>query len=341
MAEEAKVLPSHDDKVEADEKKGESKVAITLDAEEEEVLAKGPEGVPPVIPEVKKDPKTEQNNISPDNPRFKEVYGQLKTQQRENTKLIERLGERDKLFESVQAHQKDLTEAILKIEQGREVREEKKEHNTVLGGLNAAASKLNEDIASAHTEGKVDEAMRLSDKLVETKIAISKAEEASKVEHKEPETKTQVQTNDADPDNTKAVAIVQSKHTWLGGDSQNDKAMTAMAVSLDAAFRVDPAYKDTSLEERYEDVVQLVEERFGMSKDEGNKGPGEKSSTDTKHQISVADVEEGSDGFSQKSGTGREVVLNADQREIARAMGVTEEAYAKQVYIINAQKGDR
>lgn len=328
MAEEKKDdIVNPNDKVEG--KEGEVKVSITLDKEDEDVLATDETTVPPTIPDVKKDPKKEQDNIGPDSPRFNQIYGKLKGQERVNEALVKKLEEKDDLFASVQEHQKKLTEAILKIEQGRESREVKKEQGTVLDSLNTTAKELGKSIAVAYDEGKVDEAMRLNDQLVETKVAIAQAKAAPKIEQKNNEAKPVKVDDNSTPENTKAVAKIQGGHKWLG----DNKEMTEMAVNLDNAFRVDPAYKDVPLEERYEDVAQLVEERFGMSKSEESNDEG----TEQKRQFAA--VEEGSDGFSQGGGTSREVVLSAEQRNIARSMDISEEDYAKQLYMIAGQRG--
>ena len=317
-------IPSPNDKVEADESKGEAKVSISVDEADKDVLADSDVGVAPTM-EVKKDPKAEQDNISSDSPRFKQVYGQLKAQQRENSEILKRLGEKDKLFEAAQEHQKELTAAILKIEAGRDAREDKKEQSTVLDNLNSTAKRLKGEIAEAYEEGKVAEALLLNDQLVDTKVAISAAKAVPKVEPKVDKSEvTQAQTT---PENDKAVAALQANHDWFG----KNKEMTAMAGALDDAFKVDPAYKDVPLAERYEEVAELVEERFGMEKEE--KKPEPKPS-----RFAVADVEEGSDGFSKGTST-RDVVLTADQRSIASSMGISETDYAKQIYMINSQKG--
>lgn len=255
----------------------------------------------------KVNPKDAQEKITDAHPRFKEVYGKLKEQERKNEDLLHRLEALEgtqEMLEELKTHNRQLANAIENMNEGRakdKVVDEVTSITEKLSSLKQARKEARESLdydAQDKIEEEIDE---LKEKLREVKTS-----------------KTSTPSQPApDTELVEAFNTFVEENAWF----TEDPIMQTAAFTVDALLLKDEKWKNVSPSERYAEVKKRVEKRFGYVDDSSNL----EQSSKTK----VASVESGSNRI---VGTPRSttVKLSAEEVRMAEVLGISSEQYAKQ-----------
>jgi hypothetical protein len=157
-------------------------------------------------------------------------------------------------------------------------------------------------IKAAREEGDVEAEEVLRERLAETKKALSESDEKKPAAPKPSET-TQIQPT---AEVKQAFEAFREAHTWY----EEDHMMKSAFIGTMQTKMLDPEFQKLSVPERFEEVAQAVESRFGLSprgkaksKYEGSSGGGgPESRTDRAKGYAElpAEAKEGCDRYAAK-----------------------------------------
>lgn len=271
-----------------------------------EEIEEGTEIEIPEEPEEKIDPKVAQEKLTPEHPRFKEVYGKMKDLER-------RVGEYEETQKLTREHNAALVKAIEKsAEVTREALINKDDSATddkMIEQLNAKLTELKASKIAAKKGFDFEVEAKIDDAIFEVRDAIKEATLLKKERKSTPSEKH----NDADQDQM----LVWAKVTpWYFGDDA-DPLMRAAAHELDRMLVRDPKWENVEPSERLKEVGKRIEARFGWK-------PNNKVVAFQKKPGGVESA--GGD----KGGASKIVRLSAAELRTAQGLGVSPEEYAKQ-----------
>jgi hypothetical protein len=270
-------------------------VEVELGKEEEE------EGAPP----------RGEHEPSLTHPRFKEVYGKMKTYERELEGLkssleSERVAARDHNQKLVSAIEKMSSKTIESLE----AKETKETTASQMGHLNSALEDLEERKTEAMKDGEYKSVGRIDREIRRVERAMEMVEIGSKRAAPTPSSPPQDIT---DPD---IEEFVRNAKWW-----EKDPIMTGAAKELDWYLSNEPKWRGKPLKERLQEVKKVVEDRFAWK---GAKPSGAESGM-------------GQPGGKMGDGTTR-IRLNSEQVAAAKGLGLTPTEYAHQLVLMGGGK---
>lgn len=290
-----------EDKDEKEELKP-GEVDITLEPEEEK-------------PKEKVDPRVAQENITPESPRFKEVYGKMKTLERKIEEYEAQGKSTTTLIEDLRKHNERLAKAIeSSVDLTREaISAGKDSGDDEVKALHEQQTQLREKKTAALKQFDYDAVAELDDQLMEVKLALKE------LSSKKSAPKQKVE-NEIDP----AFGEFVDSTPWFNGDTA-DPIMISAAYEIDKVLLRDPKWTNQPIRERLAEVGRRVEARFGWTSNGKKKPP----SSGVEGRSSVTPTKTGE----------TTVRLTADELTVCKGLGITPEAYARQKAYI--QKGGK
>lgn len=269
----------------------------------------------------KKDPLIEQNNITPESPRFQEVYGKMKEFERKLKENEAKESETKKLIEEMRRHNKELmnsfTSTMKDVSSALIEDDVKDEITSIEGKINA----LKEAKQSALNDLDYAKAESIGEEILDLKLELRelKKEKGNKT------SKTQVDSGDKKIIQQVAEPFVKfiEENKWY----TEDPIAQGAAIAIDALLVKDPVWNQKPVEERLAEVQRRIYARFpeyakNGTKKETKPGGVDMSETQSRRDISVE-------------------TLTPDEKAIAKAFGMTEAEYAKQLAQIRAAKRRR
>jgi hypothetical protein len=248
----------------------------------------------------------------PDHPRFKQVYGKLKAQERENEELRrsmeeERAAAREhnrKLVEAVERLSTNTTRVVDRMEE----RQEKESASAIIGGLEDTLGELEERKIEALKDGDYKSVTRIDRDIRRVEKEIERVSSTPPPTKAAPPAQNGGEPDDLDPVIVKFVGDTP----WFN----RDPLMTGAAKELDLALSLSPKWKGKDLKERLSHVRATIEERFAWK---GTRPQGGES---------------GAGLPSGKPDSPTRVRLNDFQITVARGLGLTPEEYAHQLVLM-------
>ncbi|MBT9167528.1 MAG: hypothetical protein DDT19_00866 [Syntrophomonadaceae bacterium] len=254
----------------------------------------------------KVDPRVAQDNITPDFPRFREVYGKMKSLERKVEEYEEKEKSNEKLLTELKSHNERLARAIeSQVElsyAGMDTTDY--EIDDLIGHLSELKAKKVEALKTFDYE----EVVELDEAIAETKDEINRVRYYRDV--------AMVDETDGEVDNIFLTFVDETP--WFNGDDA-DPLMIQAAYEMDRVLLRDPKWQNRPLPERLAEVRRRVEARFDW------KPKGRPTS--------------GVEGVSRVSaGRVTSVTLSPEQVAVAKGLGISLTDYAKQIAIIEGGK---
>lgn len=259
---------------------------------------------------VKKDPRVEQNKLTPETPRFQEVYKSMKQGEAKIAELEKKINEKpgdSALIEEMRRHNESLEKTIKQMGEGRESNqagEAVKDLETKLGELKELKKQAREK-ADFNNETEIDE------KMADLRVEIRDAKKGIEDLKKASDDKGKKDSEMSEDDQAEFDAWIDD-NTWFSKEPKKKAA----AISFEKKIVKEPKFKDSSITEVLEEVRVRVEEKF--------------------KPVKGANLVEGSD----RTGSGLipgSVKLSAVELEISKGLGVSPEKYAKQKHLISQE----
>lgn len=292
-------------------------------AEEDVVIVSEEKGVevtltPESEHEEKVDPKIAQEKITPDMPRYREVYGKMKSYERKVEELEEKDKTTEKLMEEFRIHNERLAKAIeSQVELSREAitaDKEKKSEDGIFNELTTHLAGLKEKKVAALKSFDYDAVADIDEAIMETKDELKELKKTTPAKAKEKGENTEV--------NPAFISFLKETK-WMNGDDA-DPLMVQAAYTMDDILLKDEKWSKKSVAERLAEVGRRVEARFNWKSGKGKNG--------NKPVI-------GSEGVSREGGRSSNVVtLTPEQVAVANGLGIPLEKYARQVLLIGGKK---
>ena len=249
-------------------------------------------------------PKIAQENITPEHPRFKEVYGKLKESERkfeELSKTVETLSATNGIIDELKEHNSKLANALEKMMDGKE----KDKVVDVIDQIQSELAALKTKRNIARRELEHENVDRLDDEIDELKDKLRNIKLTPK--------------NEVPQYDVELAEVFQEfidENDWF----LKDDIMQAAAYTIDAKLLKDSKWRDPR--KRYAEVKRIVEDRFN---------PNVRS----KPKQQFSSVEGGSSQNSQGALT-KSVTLSPAQVNAANALGISHDKYAKQLIAMGA-----
>lgn len=266
-------------------------------------------------PKEKIDPRVAQENITPESPRFKEVYGKMKTLERKIEEYEVQGKSTTTLIEDLRKHNERLAKAIeSSVDLTREVITSGKESGDEEAKLlHEQQTQLREKKTAALKQFDYDAVAELDDQLMEVKLALKE------LSYKKTAPK---QKSEDGPD--PAFGEFVDSTLWFNSDTA-DPVMISAAYEIDKVLLRDPKWSNQPIRERLAEVGRRVEARFGWTSNGKKKSPS--SGVEGKSPVTPAKTEETT------------VRLTAAELTVCKGLDITPEAYARQKVFI--QKGGK
>ena len=219
----------------------------------------------------KVDPRVAQDALTPDHPRFKEVYGQMKKFERELEDSKKEKSELKVAIDAMKSHNQRLAEAIesgvSKIADSQVINVEQNE----LSNLETSLKEFKDARKQALKDVDYDEVENITEKIDEVKDKIREVK-ARPVKREQDATKNK-QTAVNEPDAQEVATVNQwiSEVDWYN----EDPIMRAAAVQLDMILFNDQKWQEKGTKARLTEVKSRIEKRFNYIKptgDAGNRG---------------------------------------------------------------------
>jgi hypothetical protein len=288
------------------EKDEEGSVVVDINKDESD---KGTPWVDPGAQEgVKKDPRVEQNKLTPDTPRFQEIYKSMKKGEEkiaELEKKVEAGSGNAALIEEMRRHNESLEKAIKQssgnIDSNRA--------DDAIKGLETKLGELKTLKKSAREEANFDSETEIDEKMADLRVEIRDGKKAIEAEKKvaiEAADKTKKAKDSELSDDDKVIY-----NDWIADNSWYTKEpkKKAAAIAFEKKVVKEPEFADSTIMEILEEVGKRVEEKFK---------PAKRPNT----------VEDGSRlGSIQIPGSVR---LSPTEMEVAKGLGIAPEKYARQ-----------
>jgi len=252
----------------------------------------------------KKDPRKEQEKLSSDTPRFKEVYGKLKESERKIADLEQRIkgSDNSELINEMKRHNSSLEETIKQINVGKASESQDDKIET----LNAKLIELKELKKQARETANFSVEVDIDDKISDLKLDIREAKKpAEVVKIKSDEIVSGLSDDDQDE-----YDLWLSENDWF----KNDSKKRASAITFEKKIVKEPEFAESSITEVLEEVKKRVEDKW-------------------KPVVGKNSVEGSGDGGSFK--IPGSIKLSQAEVNIAKGLGLTIEKYAKQKALIN------
>jgi myosin heavy subunit len=257
----------------------------------------------------KKDPKAAAEDMSPEHPRFREVYAKMKSYERELDTIRESWKNTDKLISGMRDHNQRLAEALEKAASKPAEREEP----DPVAQIDVKIKELRSEKKKAMEDLKYGEAEDFQEQIEELKeqrlFAKAKAMQKTTQPQKPTENKPKLPEEDM-----RAFTKFVEDNSWYN----EDPLMRAAALQLDAILVADPKWGNKPLNDRLDEVKRRIEKRFNYTDEENPTG-----------RQSAAAVDSGRSGSPGSSG-GRTNTLSPEEEAVARGLKLTNEQYIKQ-----------
>lgn len=266
----------------------------------------------------KVDPKIAQDKITPDMPRYREVYGKMKSYERKVEELEEKDKTTERLMEEFRIHNERLAKAIeSQVELSRETitaDKEKKSEDGIFNELTTHLAGLKEKKVAALKSFDYDAVTDIDEAIMETKDELKELKKTTPAKAKEIGENTEV--------NPAFISFLKETK-WMSGDDA-DPLMVQAAYTMDDILLKDEKWSKKSVAERLAEVGRRVEARFNWKSVKGKNG--------NKSVI-------GSEGVSREGGRSSNVItLSPEQVAAANGLGIPLEKYARQVSLIAGGK---
>ena len=287
----------------------EEEVGVKVEIEEEPK--------PTIKPKV--DPREAQDKLTPDSPRFKEVYGQMKALERKVEEYEEKGKSTEKLMAEFKSHNERLAKAIeSQVELSREaITAGKDESDEEIKQLASHLAELKVKKVNALKTFAYQEVADIDDEIMETKDEIKSIKYRKGMKEKDKgKEKENVEVDPA------FIAFIEDT-PWFNGDTA-DPVMIQAAYEMDNVLLRDPKWAKKSIGERLAEGGRRVEARFDWKPD--------KTSIKTKPLSGVEGVS-GVRGVKTKT-----ITLSPEQVAMAKGLDIPLEAYAKQVALMEGGK---
>ena len=243
----------------------------------------------------------------PNSPRWKEIYWKAKEGERkmqENEELRKQLEKNEALIRQMQEHNRKLAESIEKVSEATIKVVEKGQVEDRTKTIKEEIASLRERRKEALENDNYDLADDITEEILDLKLQLKEVEKSKGKESGEKKEKPKEET-DPSFDPTPYEQFVNSSPWFI-----EDPIMRAAAIEVDNILSSDPVWAVKSDAERLAEVKKRVESRFQYQpKGNGSAVEGERRDT---------------------SPSGKTVKLTAEEVEVARALGLTPEQYAKQ-----------
>jgi len=274
---------------------------------------------PKLAVKAKVDPREAQEKLTPDSPRFKEVYGQMKALERKVEDYEEKGKNTEKLMAEFKSHNERLAKAIeSQVELSREaITSGKDESDEEIKQLTSYLAELKVKKVEAHKTFNYQEIADIDDEIMEAKDEIKgiKYRKGMKERDKSKE-KENVEVDPA------FIAFIEDT-PWFNGDTA-DPVMIQAAYEMDNVLLRDPKWAKKPIGERLAEGGRRVEARFDWKPD--------KPSVKVKPPSGV-------EGVSGVRGTKTTTItLTPAQVAMAKGLDIPLEAYAKQVALMEGGK---
>lgn len=273
--------------------------------------AKGIEVV--VEPEVKEkiDPKIAQDNITPDMPRYREVYWKMKSLEGKLEEAEEKKLSSEKLLVEFRTHNERLAKAIEdQVELSRNtigMNEKKVSEDGYLNGLHERLKELKEKKINAFKTFEYETIPDMDDEIAEIKDEIKEFKtQRENISYAQEEEKI-------DP----AFISFLNETSWMKGE-EADPLMVQAAYTMDELLLKDEKWRKASVADRLKEVGRRIEARFNWKLD---KGSGRKSVI-------------GSEGVSKASSSSKVITLTPAQVAVANGLEIPLDRYARQLAIM-------
>lgn len=272
------------------------------------------------VAETKVDPRIAQDNITPDMPRFKEVYKNMKELERKMAERDEKDVVAESLITEMRGHNERLAKAIeASVDVTREAvtgRKDKDAEDEILDSLSEQLAELKEKKKTAMKAFDYDVTTELDEQMMEVKLEIN---EVKKAKGGEGNTKKVSQDDKIDP----AFISFVEETPWFNGDTA-DVDMIRAAYEMDKVLIRDTKWSKTSVSDRLAEVRKRIEAKYEWKNEENTSARRRKPG-------SVEGV-----NMTQHKGT-KVVKLSVEQLAVAKGFGITPEAYARQVMALGGE----
>lgn len=253
----------------------------------------------------KKDPRVEQNKLTPDTPRFQDIYKSMKKGEEKIAELEKRIeagSGNAALVEEMRKHNKSLEDTLIQISGNKESGKADK----AIEGLEDKLGKLKELKKEAREKADFDSETDIDEKMDNLRVDIRDAKKAIKDEKKrvDDDSKKAKDPELTDDENVEYKEWI-ADNPWYTKESKKKTA----AIAFEKKIVKEPEFKDSTIPEILEEVKARVEEKFKPVK-------------------GVTTVESG--GHLSSVQIPGSVKLTPMEIEVAKGLGVSPEKYAKQ-----------
>lgn len=257
----------------------------------------------------KKDPRLEQDKITPDTPRFKEVYKNWKQAEERIAKLeANKGGDNSALIEEMRRHNASLEETIKQI--GGNKADDKDDN--ALKALDDKLTELKALKRAAREKADFETETSIDDNILDLKVDIrelKKSIESAKTKSVKPSEKD---TGLSDTDSADfGVWVVDNE--WFNKDPKK----RASAIAFEKKIITEPEFANASLSDVLEEVTKRVEEKW-------------------KPVTGTTQVESGRTLASSTST--KSIKLSKTEVDIANGLGIPVETYAKQKALMASRR---
>jgi len=252
---------------------------------------------------VKKDPRVEQNKLTPDTPRFQDIYKEMKQGQEkiaELEKKIEVGSGNTALVEEMRKHNQALEKTI----QGISEKNSSETADTTVKDLETKLTEFKELKKAAREKADFESETDIDEKMADLRVDIRDAKKA-KAAPKTPEKKE----SEISDDDTAEYELWKADNPWFTKEPKKK----AYAILVEKKIVKEPEFADSTITEVLEEVGKRVEEKF-------------------KPVEGVNAVEAGEHkGSNRIPGT---VKVSPVEMELAKGFGISPERWAKQKSMI-------
>jgi DNA repair exonuclease SbcCD ATPase subunit len=266
----------------------------------------------------KVDPRTAQDALTPDHPRFRDIYRQMKDFERKFEKAEKDKSEFKLIIDGMKTHNQRLAEAIesgvSRIADSQVVNIEQNEMKNLEDSLKQLKGERTQALKDADYDAVEDISDRIDtikDRIREVKSRLAKREED--------DSKKRGFAAEPDPQEIATVNSWIAEVDWYN----EDPIMRASAIQLDLILFNDPKWQEKGTKARLAEVKSRIERRFNYTKPTGGAGTG---------RASAANVDTSLTGGA--GGTNLSTSLSPDELEVAKGLGLSPEQYLKQKQLI-------
>ena len=270
----------------------------------------------------RKNPRTEQDNLTPDHPKYKKIYGKMKEFERTIEDMAADRAKDAEMMEAFKLHNKELAEAFK--QQGAEQTVAIKEAMAApkvdpKAELTEKIAALEAEKVQARKDMDQDKADQIVDELMDLKIQLRTAPEPDPIA---PSTDTE---GTPTPEAVAAYKALADGVEWFN----NDKDMTEYAESVDDFLIKSPKWNSVPIIDRYREVVRRVEEEFGLK---------EKNPEGTPAEIKRPRASAVESGTPRNSANKNKITLTDVEKELADGFGLNYDEILKQKVAIQKAK---